>query len=95
VDEDDLLEEIEFIFCGPLIPNPIGKLFDPASIALSSFGKWLKTDKLQLDWLTPAFHLGLKTQVILVDEEDLAGRVQCCSVVLSIYVLTTMWSALA
>jgi hypothetical protein len=39
--------DIEFIsFRGPLIPNPIGKLFTTASIALSRLGKLLKTDKL-------------------------------------------------
>jgi hypothetical protein len=55
VDEEDLLK-IEFIFCGPLVLNPIGKLFATASIALSSWGKLLKTDKLHLGWgFVPSF----------------------------------------
>jgi hypothetical protein len=64
VDEEDLLG-IEFILSGPLVPNPIGKLFATVSIALSSLGKVLKTDELHLGWFTPGLHLVLKTQAIL------------------------------
>jgi hypothetical protein len=58
VDEEDLLK-IEFIFCGPLVPNPIAKQVVTEGIGLSSLEKLLKTYKLQLDWFTPTtFHIG-------------------------------------
>jgi hypothetical protein len=46
VDEEDLLEN-EFIFCGPLFPNPIAKLVVTEGIGLSSLEKLLKTYSVQ------------------------------------------------
>jgi hypothetical protein len=67
VDEEDLLE-IDFICCGPLVPNPIYKLVVTAWIALSNLGKLLKRDKLHSGWFTPSF---FKIKLFWVDEEDL------------------------